>query len=671
MTEPQGGSDPSLFETKAVRDGDEWVINGWKFFSSNARTASFLIVMALTDTDTDVYHGMSMFLVPADTPGVKIVRNIGLMGERVPGSGMHALIHYDDVRVPAESLLGGEGQAFAIAQTRLGGGRVHHAMRTVGMAGKVLDMLGERAVSRKTRDGLPLRQAERARVRGRLLHPADPVPVVRDVRRVVHRPGADPKGIRQDIAAIKVLTPQVIHDITQRAIQVHGALGVSDELPLASAWTASVVMGLVDGPTEVHRETVARQVLKRYQPVEGLWPSQHLPTRIVAGPGQVRRPPRRAEERRRARSWRQPSSTRWATGEHGRGRGRRATLSDRRGAPRSSGWTSEGLPGEGEPMTVRFITGGASNDLFEITRGGQRFALRRPPEPIPRAGTRPCSASSVCSRRCATPTCRTPAWSRGATTPSVLGGCFYLMEFVDGWSPIQEGTTWPEPFGSDLEARRGLAFELVEGIARLSKVDWQGQGSRGVRPARRVPRAPGRPLALASRCGAVPPASRHRRGGRVAAGPQAAHLPARHHARRLPVRQRDVPPRCARPAGGHRRLGDGDRRGPAARPRMGDQRLARRPLAPRRGDGQLRGLHRHALGGRAARLLRRIGAGARSTRSTTTSSSPGSSWPSCSKPGTRGSSPARPTTRRWRPSATWCSRWRAKAAELAATTDLR
>src|SRR5580704_4893689 len=127
MTEPQGGSDPALFETRATRDGDEWVINGWKFFSSNARTSSFLIVMAITDPETDVYRGMSMFLVPTDTPGVEIERNIGLMGERVPGSGMHALIHYNDVRVPAESLLGGEGQAFVIAQTRLGGGRVHHA----------------------------------------------------------------------------------------------------------------------------------------------------------------------------------------------------------------------------------------------------------------------------------------------------------------------------------------------------------------------------------------------------------------------------------------------------------------------------------------------------------------------------------------------------------------
>jgi alkylation response protein AidB-like acyl-CoA dehydrogenase len=132
-----------------VRDGGEWVINGWKFFSSNASTSAFLIVMAVTDPDVSPYKGMSMFLVPTDTPGVNIERNIGLGGERL-GEGHHALIHYADVRVPADALLGGEGQAFVIAQTRLGGGRIHHAMRTIGMARKALDMMCERALSRTT-----------------------------------------------------------------------------------------------------------------------------------------------------------------------------------------------------------------------------------------------------------------------------------------------------------------------------------------------------------------------------------------------------------------------------------------------------------------------------------------------------------------------------------------
>ena len=282
MTEPQGGSDPSLFETTATRDGDDWVIDGWKFFTSNARTASFLIVMALTDRTVPVTRGMSMFLVPTDTPGVEIVRNIGLMGERVPGSGMHALIRYDGVRVPADSLLGGEGQAFVIAQTRLGGGRVHHAMRTVGTATKALDMLCERAVSRRTRDGvLADKQGVQVDVADSYIELTQFRLFVLYVAWCIDQ-GHDPRAVRRDIAAIKVLTPQVLHNVTRRAIQVHGALGVSDELPLGGLWMTAPVMGLVDGPTEVHRTTVARQVLRGYTPVTGPWPSQHLPTRVAA-----------------------------------------------------------------------------------------------------------------------------------------------------------------------------------------------------------------------------------------------------------------------------------------------------------------------------------------------------------------------------------------------------
>src|SRR5262249_19254669 len=151
-TEPQGGSDPTLFKTRAVKDGDEWVLNGWKFFSSNARTASFLIVMAVTDPETSAYQGMSMFLVPTDTPGVEIERDVGLAGEP-RGEGAHALIHYHNVRLAPEALLGGEGQAFAIAQTRLGGGRIHHAMRTIGLAKRGLDAMCERALSREVQGG--------------------------------------------------------------------------------------------------------------------------------------------------------------------------------------------------------------------------------------------------------------------------------------------------------------------------------------------------------------------------------------------------------------------------------------------------------------------------------------------------------------------------------------
>jgi acyl-CoA dehydrogenase len=284
MTEPQGGSDPTRFETRARRDGDEWVIDGWKFFSSNARTSSFLIVMAVTDPDVSAYQGMSMFLVPTDTPGVDIVRNIGLMGEHFGDGheGMHALIHYNEVRVPAESLLGGEGQAFAIAQTRLGGGRIHHAMRTVGVCQKAIDMMCERALSRSTQGSL---LAEKQTVQNYI---ADSYAQLTQFRLFVLYVAweidqyQDYRKVRHDIAAVKVLTAQVLHDIVQRSIQVHGALGVSNELPLGGYWMMAPIMGLVDGPSEVHRVTVARQILKRYKAAPGLWPTEHLPEKLAA-----------------------------------------------------------------------------------------------------------------------------------------------------------------------------------------------------------------------------------------------------------------------------------------------------------------------------------------------------------------------------------------------------
>jgi acyl-CoA dehydrogenase len=281
MTEPHGGSDPTMFKTRATRDGDGWVINGWKYFSSNARTASFLIVMAVTNPEVSAYEGMSMFLVPADTAGVNIVRDIGLGGEPL-GEGGHALIHYEDVRVPAEALLGGEGQAFAIAQTRLGGGRIHHAMRTIGMAKKALDMMCERALSRRTQGDL---LANKQFVQGYI---ADSYAQLMQFRLFVlytawsidkHN---DYRKVRKDIAAVKVVMPTVLHDIAWRAIQVHGALGVSNEMPFHRMLLGASIMGLADGPTEVHKITVARQVLRDHRPSDDVWPTGHLPRRLEA-----------------------------------------------------------------------------------------------------------------------------------------------------------------------------------------------------------------------------------------------------------------------------------------------------------------------------------------------------------------------------------------------------
>ena len=281
MTEPHAGSDPTMFKTAAVRESDHWVINGWKFFSSNARTASFLIVMAVTNPDVSAYEGMSMFLVPADTPGVNIVRNIALSGH-TEDRGSHALIHYEDVRVPDEALLGGEGQAFAIAQTRLGGGRIHHAMRTIGLAQRALDMLCERALSRETQGS---RLADKQFVQGYI---ADSYAQLAQFRLfVLHTAWSidkhnDYRKVRKDIAAVKAVMPGVLHDIAWRAMQVHGALGVSNEMPFLNMLMGAAVMGLADGPTEVHKVTVAKQVLRDYKPSDDIWPTEHRPKKLAA-----------------------------------------------------------------------------------------------------------------------------------------------------------------------------------------------------------------------------------------------------------------------------------------------------------------------------------------------------------------------------------------------------
>jgi acyl-CoA dehydrogenase len=278
MTEPHAGADPTLFVTQAQRDGDEWVINGEKWFSSNARFSSFLIVMAVTNPDVSAYNGMSMFIVPADAPGVQLVRNVGVGGESAH-EGTHAYMRYRDVRVPADHLLGDEGGAFVIAQTRLGGGRIHHAMRTIAQVKKAFDMMCERAVSRTTRHG-PLASLQMTQERI-----ADSWIEIEQFRLLVLRTAwlidkhHDYKRVRKDIAAVKVAMPKVFHDVAQRAMHLHGALGVSSEMPFASMLTSAEALAIADGPTEVHKITLATQLMKDYKPTEGLWPSGHLPTR--------------------------------------------------------------------------------------------------------------------------------------------------------------------------------------------------------------------------------------------------------------------------------------------------------------------------------------------------------------------------------------------------------
>jgi acyl-CoA dehydrogenase len=280
MTEPQAGSDPQEFKCRAWRDGDEYVIDGEKWFSSNLRYATFAIVMAVTDPDVPVYQGTSMFLVPTDTPGIEIIRNVGLGGE-APGEGSHAYVRYNNVRVPADNLLGGEGQAFVIAQTRLGGGRIHHAMRTIATCKKAFDMMCERVLSRHTQgEVLAKKQMVQEKV-------ADCYIQLESFRLLVLQAAwkIDQVGgakARREIAVVKVLTPKVLHDIVYTALHLHGSLGTSNEMPLIGMYAMAPVMGIADGPTEVHKVTIARSVLKEHSPSEGLFPSAHLPPRQEA-----------------------------------------------------------------------------------------------------------------------------------------------------------------------------------------------------------------------------------------------------------------------------------------------------------------------------------------------------------------------------------------------------
>ena len=280
MTEPQAGSDPKEFQCRAFKDGNEWVIEGEKWFSSHADIADFLITMVVTDTDVPIYQGASMFLIERGTPGVEFKRLTGLAGESI-GEGHHAYIHYNQVRVPEENLLGGPGQAFAIAQKRLGGGRIHHAMRTVAQVRKALDMMCERVLSRRTQgEVLAKKQMVQEYV-------ADSFIQLQQFRLLVLYAAwlidkGDRDGARTYIAAVKVQAAEVMHDVVRRALHVHGSLGCSNEMPLAGMWSSVPLMGVMDGPTEVHKVTVAKQVLKEYQPSEGMFPSMHLPPRIEA-----------------------------------------------------------------------------------------------------------------------------------------------------------------------------------------------------------------------------------------------------------------------------------------------------------------------------------------------------------------------------------------------------
>jgi acyl-CoA dehydrogenase len=263
MTEPEvSGADPTNLQTRAVRDGDEWVINGHKWFSSGADGSAFGIVMARTDDNAPPHRRFTQIIVPTDTPGLKIVRNIAVMGHAGRGYGTHAEIRYENVRVPVTNTLGQPGDGFLIAQKRLGPGRIHHCMRWLGQAQRAFELMCQRALRREAFGG-PL--AEKQTIQNWI---ADSVAEIQACRLLTMHAAAKidaGEDARVEISLIKFYGAQMLHNVIDRAIQVHGALGVTEDTPLAGMYRAARAARIYDGPDEVHRMVVARRVLRKFQ----------------------------------------------------------------------------------------------------------------------------------------------------------------------------------------------------------------------------------------------------------------------------------------------------------------------------------------------------------------------------------------------------------------------
>jgi acyl-CoA dehydrogenase len=266
MTEPEvASSDAANISTRIERDGDEYVINGRKWWTSGAMSprCQLLIVMGVSDPDADRHRRQSMILVPKDTPGVTVLRSTSLFGYDDGPHGGHAEVIYDNVRVPAENLLGEEGEGFRLAQERLGPGRIHHAMRAIGMAERALEMMCRRAASRSTfgrtiiDHGVVQRWISEARVR------------IEQVRLLVLKTAwlmdtVGNRGARIEVSAIKVAAPEVATWVIDRAIQVHGGAGVSQDFLLAELYGVARILQIADGPDEVHHMAIARRESQHY-----------------------------------------------------------------------------------------------------------------------------------------------------------------------------------------------------------------------------------------------------------------------------------------------------------------------------------------------------------------------------------------------------------------------
>jgi len=266
MTEvDQPGSNPVLLDTTAVKDGDDYVINGHKWFTSSADGARFAIVMAVTNPDESPYARASMIIVPTDTPGFNHVRNIPVMGHEGEDYFSHAEILYQNCRVPQNNLLGGEGQGFVIAQERLGPGRIHHCMRWIGICNRVFDLMCHRAMTRAISPGKTL--AHKQIIQSWIAESAAEIRAARLL--VLHTAWTiENRGVkeaRQDISLIKFVVANTMQRVIDRALQVHGGLGMTDDTIISFFYRHERAARIYDGADEVHKVSVARRILGEYE----------------------------------------------------------------------------------------------------------------------------------------------------------------------------------------------------------------------------------------------------------------------------------------------------------------------------------------------------------------------------------------------------------------------
>jgi alkylation response protein AidB-like acyl-CoA dehydrogenase len=262
MTEPEvSGSDPTGLRSRAVRDGGEWVINAHKWFSSGADGAGFGVVMVVTDPDAEPHRRASMILVPTDTPGYELVRRIPVMGHEGRGWGTHCETRFTDVRVPVENVLGEAGDGFRIAQKRLGPGRIHHVMRWLGQMQRAFDLMCSYSLERKT-FGEAL--ADKQTIQNWIAESAAEIQACRLLTMQAAQRIDDGDEARVEVSALKFYAAKVLNDVIDRALQVHGGLGMTEDTPLASMWRQARAGRIYDGPDEVHKMVVARRILRAY-----------------------------------------------------------------------------------------------------------------------------------------------------------------------------------------------------------------------------------------------------------------------------------------------------------------------------------------------------------------------------------------------------------------------